>query len=223
MREKDKENRRAVSIIVCSACFSTGEVTVFLNDKLIRRDCPICDGAYKPSPAPAPSGGPCIIMDLDLTIADPSKRWKVADAKAERFSSAWYEVVHISEGIETDAPYAHAAERMNEIVNAGVSIIYLTGRREPTRKATVEWLAKWGFPRGEKLIMRQDDEYKLTTAEYKRRQLEALLEDGYLIVGAFDDEKDVVRMYAGRGIPVMWVDSPDFWSGVGISGKIQRF
>jgi phosphatidate phosphatase APP1 len=86
--------------------------------------------------------------------------------------------------------------------------IYVSGRKEATRKATWDWLAKHGFPPGP-IHLRADGDYRkdsIVKAEIADR--ENLTMDTVFCV--FDDRNQVVDMWRARGIRVFQVANGDF-------------
>jgi hypothetical protein len=103
----------------------------------------------------------------------------------------------------------------------GHNLLFVTGRPERTRAATVKWLRREGFdlwpyldsphPRTwtPRLYMRPDDTHA-DDDTVKRRLLEKIRVDGYEPVLAFEDRKRVVDMWRSEGLVCAQVADGDF-------------
>ncbi len=94
---------------------------------------------------------------------------------------------------------------------AGHAVIYLTGRPERCRVATVDWLAAQGLPSGE-LFMRADTDRRparITKVATLRR-----LTRRYEVAVFVDDDAAVVEAVRAAGFPVLHA----LWMGPSTSG-----
>lgn len=110
-----------------------------------------------------------------------------------------------------DPPLAEGLGAVATAARAGHVIVYLTGRPERCRQATLAWLAAQGLPAGA-LYMRDDTDRrparmtKVATLRRLARQYR---------VGAFvDDDAAVVAAVRAAGFPVLHAE----WMGVATSG-----
>jgi hydroxymethylpyrimidine pyrophosphatase-like HAD family hydrolase len=144
-----------------------------------------------------------IICDLDGTLADlthrlhtihqPKKDWKAFHA-----------------GVKDDSVHEHIAELLHSMMKDGYKLIFVSGRMDYTREATVEWLdRKVGiFPDEYALFMRAKGDYR-PDYEVKQEILDKhLVKDRILFV--LDDRNSVVNMWRNNGIPCLQVAEGDF-------------
>ncbi|KAH9323349.1 hypothetical protein KI387_017988, partial [Taxus chinensis] len=76
----------------------------------------------------------------------------------------------------------------NELKLRGVKIIIITWRAEHLRDVTAQNLVKAGFTGWSHLIMRGENDNGKTSVSYKSAKREALVKDGYHIVGNVGDQ-----------------------------------
>jgi hypothetical protein len=163
---------------------------------------------------------PCVLVDIDGTIADLSHRlhhikppghvgWVDLDAKS-RFKKNW-KAFH-AEALN-DSPIheiIHLVHVLFESRYAGqeVQIIFVTARHESQRADTERWLDDQGVPR-HSLYMRADADYRSDDI-VKGELLDQIIESGYAPMLAIEDRKRVVDMYRARGIKVLHVAEGEF-------------
>ncbi len=142
------------------------------------------DGAARPSVA---------VFDIDGVLADVRHRLHHVAARPkdwDAFFGAAPDDPPLPEGLGAVA----TAER------AGHVVVYLTGRPERCRAATLAWLAAQGLPRGE-LFMRDDSDRRparITKVATLRR-----LSRRHRIEAFVDDDAAVVEAVRAAGFPVL--------------------
>ena len=133
------------------------------------------------------------VFDIDGVLADVRHRLHHVTERPknwEAFFGAAPADAALSEGV---AAVAAAAA-------AGHMVIYLTGRPERCRTATVDWLADGGLPAGE-LFMRADTDRRparITKVATLRR-----LARRYRVAAFVDDDAAVVEAVRAAGFPVL--------------------
>lgn len=110
-----------------------------------------------------------------------------------------------------DPPLAEGLGAVATAARAGHVVIYLTGRPERCRHATLAWLAAQGLPAGE-LYMRDDTDRRparVTKVATLRR-----LSHRYRVGAFVDDDAAVVAAVSAAGFPVLHAQ----WMGEATSG-----
>ena len=132
---------------------------------------------------------PCYVFDIDGTIADNSHRLHHIKA----YKKDWH--LYNSE-VEKDTPITSVINVLSAL-SFNNTIILLTGRSESTRAATERWLKTHGIE-PDCLLMRDDEDFR-KDYEMKSDHIDEI-QSSFEILGAFDDNKDVLTMLRLRGI-----------------------
>jgi|GEM_PF-5930232 len=149
-----------------------------------------------------------IVVDLDFTIADVSKRLKYAGGP-EKIN---WDIFMSNQLQEWDEPYPNAAEYLQS-KSKKYYIIYLTGRFASMRPGMAKWLDIHGFPDGLH-ILREPEERYIKSEIYKEKKLRQLMKE-YDIVEFYDDEEKNCKMAESLGIKVYCVKEPKkFWESI---------
>jgi hypothetical protein len=132
----------------------------------------------------------CFCFDIDGVLADHGHR------------------KHLVAGFEKDWTAYDAAATLDEPIAAMVAvarslaahhaIVYVTGRGENCRAATLAWLQQHGLPAGP-LYMRTDGEGAGADVS-KARVIARALKDGWRPLAAFDDRADVLAAWQEEGV-----------------------
>lgn len=141
-----------------------------------------------------PSLPPCIICDIDGTIATMNGRGPFDWDK-----------------VGTDLPRREVIEVLDGLWRAANHYtFFLSGRDESCRKATRKWLEQWAYPGGYKdLLMRPAGSMERDSV-VKRRLYEEHIKGKYRVIGVFDDRKQVIReLWEPLGFTVFNVGSVD--------------
>lgn len=131
------------------------------------------------------------VLDLDGVLADTRHR---LHHLARRGSARW-DAFFAAAGADPVHPEGRAV--VDEVTGRGLTIVYLSGRPERTRAATVDWLARHTLPAG-RLLLRADDDRR-PAREVKVARLRALAGEGPVAV-LVDDDPDVVRAVRAAGL-----------------------
>lgn len=112
--------------------------------------------------------------------------------------------------VESDLPNAPVIQVIHALIRAGENIVFMSGRMEQCREATVRWLAKHvPLSVGSPLMMRGDDDFRPDEV-FKLEQLRILQDDGIEIIGVFDDRQKVVDMWRAEGLACFQVAPGNF-------------
>lgn len=147
----------------------------------------------------------CYIVDIDGTCADLTHRRRFVDGTLgpKKDWDGFFANCHLDEPIHT------MRELLLDLREGGAAFVYVSGRPERTRSATLSWLHQHGFPAGLALYMRADGDRRPDTI-VKSELLDQLLSHGLVPILAFDDRTSVVKMWRARGIPCFQVAEGDF-------------
>ena len=127
-------------------------------------------------------GGTAVVFDIDETTLSNYKIIK--ETGFGYVSSIWDGWVHSAE-----APAIEEVKNLYDtLVAKGVSIIFITGRKDTDYKASISNLKKAGYIEFDTLITRNPSEYKTTALEYKTNKRRELTEKGYEIIGSVGDQ-----------------------------------
>jgi hypothetical protein len=146
----------------------------------------------------APPGGaaalPSVaVFDIDGVLADVRHRLHHVASRPKDWDAFFG-------AAPQDPPLREGLGAVATADRAGHVIVYLTGRPERCRAATLAWLADQGLPRGE-LFMREDSDRRparITKVAALRR-----LSRRYRVEGFVDDDAAVVEAVRAAGFPVL--------------------
>lgn len=144
----------------------------------------------------------CYIFDLDGTLADLSHRLHHITSTPKNWRAFFSSVLD-------DAPIEHVVE-LYHIVNRKKPVVFVSGRSDECRDATIQWLVKHNFTiQANGLYMRTAGDRR---PDYlvKYDLLQQLRADGWNPVMAFDDRDQVVQMWRENGIPCAQVAPGSF-------------
>jgi phosphatidate phosphatase APP1 len=145
----------------------------------------------------------CYIIDIDGTVADLTHRRHFVENKPKNWPA-------FNAACKDDTPIPHMATLLDHLYDCSrVRIVYMSGRNEAMREATVEWLERHSFPIGSGLYMRADGDYR-DDGIVKLELLQRLRADGFEPIMAFDDRDRVVKMWRDNGVPCAQVAPGDF-------------
>lgn len=169
-----------------------------MSDPIQRPDVPRAeegDGAPPPS-ARRESRPKAVVWDLDGTLADDAGRAHYVEVEAGR-DRDWKSYF---DAVDQDAPIASSIEILHALREAGVRVVYLTGRPEFTRPKTERWLKANGLDEFDRLVMRPEGERRYAGL-FKVDEIDRLREE-YELVCAFEDRIDVAQHLRKAGLPV---------------------
>lgn len=134
---------------------------------------------------------PCIICDLDGTLADPGDRNPYNQEKVIEDTPRYHVLITI------DALMRRAS-------GSGTKLFFFSGRSERCKKATNHWLQGKCFfqPDQYTLVMRRLND-KRRDSEVKREMYDQHIKDKYNVFAVFDDRPQVIReCWQVLGLPV---------------------
>lgn len=143
----------------------------------------------------------CYIFDIDGTIADCGHRLPHIQ-KTPKDWRAFFAAC------SDDAPIPHVIELAQDLAENGAAIVYVSGRSDECREATMDWLSLHDLPAGS-LYMRKAGDHRNDDI-LKGELLANLLADGFKPVMAFDDRNRVVATWRAHGVPCAQVADGDF-------------
>jgi phosphoglycolate phosphatase-like HAD superfamily hydrolase len=137
-----------------------------------------------------------VVWDLDGTLSDDRARAHFVEVEAGR-ARDWESYF---DAIDEDPPIAASLEVLRALHQAGIRIVFLTGRPERTRPKTVAWLKANGLIEYDRLVMRPEGETRLAGL-FKAEVIGSLREE-FQLVCAFEDRLDVAEALRAAGLPV---------------------
>lgn len=154
----------------------------------------------------------CYLFDIDGTIADLSHRLHYITGETKDWR-AFFAAAH------ADVPIPHMIELAKRLW-ATIPIIFVSGRSDECKEATMDWLTAQGFgfmtghgpgePRYTwNLYMRKAGDHRPDNL-VKSNLLDMIIADGWTPIMAFDDRDQVVKMWRDRGVPCAQVAPGDF-------------
>lgn len=174
---------------------------------------------------------PCVIFDLDGTLADVTTRRDIANhAKmssqppvqaegetrflykkriAKHHSDAWWKRWQDPDVVKTDkpnTPVVNICKLLKEYM--GCAIIITSARTDRNMAVTKEWLADNNIYYDE-LFMRPDGDFTRDD-KFKKRILNKYILPKYEVLMCFDDRNQVVNMWRSNGITCLQVADGDF-------------
>jgi phosphoglycolate phosphatase-like HAD superfamily hydrolase len=141
------------------------------------------------------------IFDIDGTLANGEHRRHHIE-KTPKDWDAYFALCHL------DEPIPHIFELARDLDEAGVAIVYVTGRRDDTRQATEQWLWDHYAPVGD-LFMRKAGDFRADDV-IKIELLAEVRAQGYEPIMVFDDRTRVVNAFRAAGLPCAQVAPGDF-------------
>lgn len=141
------------------------------------------------------------LFDIDGTLANCDHRKHHIEGEKKDWD-AFYATCHL------DAPIHHIVD-LARLLDFQEGVVFVTGRGEEQRGATLTWLRVIGGWYAPVLYMRPAKDYRADDI-VKGELLDRIIADGYEPIMAFDDRNSVVKMWRARGIPCAQVAEGDF-------------
>jgi hypothetical protein len=138
---------------------------------------------------------PIAVIDIDGVVADVRHRLHHISRRPKDWDAFFAAATH-------DPPHPEGLGVVRTIAE-GHEIVYVTGRPERTRGATVEWLDRHGIG-GHRLVMRPEGDRR--PAAQVKAQLVARLARGRRIGIVVDDDAQVLAAMRAAGHPVFPAD-----------------
>ena len=142
-----------------------------------------------------------IICDLDGTLADVEHRQVHVQSKPKNWKA-------FHEGMVDDKLNVWCAELLSAMKKEGYRIILLTGRDEPYRKLTIEWLKRFDISY-DLLLMRADKDFRPDDI-VKKEIYQNVIKPEYDVIFVVDDRKKVVEMWREIGLVCLQCAWGDF-------------
>lgn len=137
---------------------------------------------------------PAVIVDMDHTLCDVREAWHLAEAgDYPAFHAACVDM----------PPYPAVVAWVCRMHRLGHQVLVVTGRDDPARENTAEWLARHSPVPIRELRMRADGDHR-PNVELKR-DIHADLSRWYDVRAAIEDQEDVAEMWTELGIPTTQV------------------
>jgi hypothetical protein len=145
-----------------------------------------------------------IIFDLDGTLADITKRKKLATKDNRKMN---WDVFFNPINIGLDEPNLPVINILKSLEKEYLICVF-SGRDDISLSETTQWLNKYEiFPH----ILKMRDHGNYTPDDIlKNTWLNELQSDGFSVMCAFDDRDKVVKMWRESGIPCMQVNYGNF-------------
>ena len=134
-----------------------------------------------------------VVVDIDGVIADVRHRLHFLRGRQRDWDGFFG-------AAPDDPPLAQGRSEIERATAQGLGIVYLTGRPERCRDATVTWLAEHGFPDAP-LVMRSERDRRPARAFKVEALRDLALRDR--IVQVIDDDAAVVRAVSEAGFPAL--------------------
>ena len=139
-----------------------------------------------------------VICDIDGTISDTTHRLhyvNVPEGQKKDWKGFFSE-------IENDPVRTDVMNMLIEYYNEGKTIIFMSGRPEQYREATLRWLAKYSMTFAYTVIMRRDGDKRPDT-ETKKELFEQHFPDKWVIHVVLDDRPSIVRLWRDMELNVI--------------------
>ncbi|KAA5604419.1 polynucleotide kinase [Roseospira marina] len=143
---------------------------------------------------------PCVIMDIDSTIADPTHRLHLLPTNGGSWDAFFA-------AAPDDTPFPEMQALMR-LLAAHYPTFVVTGRRESERALTETWLREHGLPYAV-LFMRANDDRR-PDFEVKAEILNAQIRPVFEPLFAFEDRSSVVAMWRDQGVRCFQVCEGDY-------------
>ena len=143
----------------------------------------------------------CYIFDLDGTLTNGAHRVHHI-LKSPKDWDTYFSLAG------DDAPHWHIIELAQRLALTSAAIVYVSGRSDVCREATVAWMKKHHLPDGP-LFMRAAGDHRNDDI-LKIEMLAEVRAEGFDPIMAFDDRDRVVAAWRAAGIPCAQVAAGSF-------------
>lgn len=135
-----------------------------------------------------------LLVDIDNTLADTAHRAHYVNRPIkEKDWPAFFKAMG------EDTPIIPVINKVKEYNNRGWNIILITGRPDKYEHLTLPWLEQHNIPFC-KLIMKKKGEYRARGSHWKAKIYGDLIEEGWKVKLAIDDEEEVREVYKMIGL-----------------------
>jgi hypothetical protein len=153
-----------------------------------------------------------VVLDLDGVLADARGRQHFLSGPGRKDWNRFFEAAG-------EDPVIEEVVRLLELLDPDLSIVLLTARPMRIRPLTEEWLGRhevdWDL-----LVMRPDRDFG-PSVEFKRRTTRDLLEVGFDLRLAFEDDRRNVDMFHEEGVPCVYLHSGYYDGTPGHAGTLS--
>lgn len=139
---------------------------------------------------------PCVLFDLDGTLADLSHRLHYIKDGNHDWDSFFA-------GVGKDVPIPEICDLYQILFSRG-KVLIVSGRSDVCRQDTIAWLAHQGLDY-DGLYMRSEGDHRPDTV-VKQEMLEKIIEDGYDPWLVIDDRQRLARMWRKEGLVCLQCD-----------------
>lgn len=143
----------------------------------------------------------CYLVDIDGTIANGEHRVHLI-LKEPKNWDAYFELCH------ADEPIPHIVRLLQDLVKAGATLVFVSGRSSIVRGKTEAWLHSLALPT-DHLYMRLAGDHRNDDV-LKIEMLAEIRAAGFVPIMAFDDRNRVVEAWRKAGVPCAQVAAGDF-------------
>jgi FMN phosphatase YigB (HAD superfamily) len=141
------------------------------------------------------------LFDMDGTLVNTDHRVHHLE-KTPKDWDAWHGLAHL------DTPHAGVAAIANALALENFRIIICTGREARLRRQTEDWLRLHAITY-HRIFMRADGDRRDDDV-VKREMLFDIREDGFEVLGVFEDRARVVRMWRDEALMCFQVAPGEF-------------
>jgi hypothetical protein len=153
---------------------------------------------------------PCIIVDVDGTLADASHRQHYIDRALPSSKRDWKSFFNPAL-VLLDAPILHIIDLVrvyHQSAHLIPALVIVTGRPDRLFDTTYRWLRRYGIEPNN-LLTRADGDFRPDDVVKEEILIHQILPHFNPIM-AFDDRDRVVAMWRANGIPCLQVAPGDF-------------
>jgi len=151
-----------------------------------------------------------VVVEIDGVIADSSARSKFLEGE----QADWDAYLNPTE-VAADKLIPAAKKSLDTLLQRGWTPVVITDRPESLRDATMRWLTEtFDMPLQDAYLMMRPAGNMLTNPESKKGHLQEFVSQLEQRKAAFifiDKDKDVLKLYAAYGVPLL---APECWDSL---------
>jgi hypothetical protein len=157
-------------------------------------------------------GCPAVVLDMDGVLADARGRQHFLNGPGRKDWKSFFDAAGDDLVIEEVA-------RLLELLDRDLSIVLLTARPVRIRALTLAWLDRSGVE-WDLLVMRPDRNFG-PSVEFKRSTVRELIQAGFDLRLAFEDDRRNVDMFHEEGVPCVYLHSGYYEEPAGRAGTLN--
>jgi hypothetical protein len=158
-------------------------------------------------------GGAAVVLDLDGVLADARGRQHYLNGPGRKDWKGFFDAAG-------EDPVIEEVVRLTELLDRELAIVLLTARPVRIRPLTETWLERSGVD-WDLLIMRPDRDFG-PSVEFKRSTTRELLDAGFDLRLAFEDDRRNVDMFHEEGVPCVYLHSGYYEGTPDRAGTLNR-